>query len=190
MNKGIKFLLIIGTLFLMSIFIAVAVVNQSIVNIPFDFGPARHFTLTNFYLRQYLFWAAVVVLILLLIALLVIIFYPKTRNQFMLKNNQGKLLVDKKAIEGLVQTSIDQNDFVDTPKVNVKATKNKIKINVKGQLKKTSSLIAQTERWATGVEQQIKNLLGSGEKVAVNVNFTSFEDEKRMQQAQSQPRVE
>ena len=66
---------------------------------------------------------------------------------------------------------------MDTPKVNVIATKNKLKVNVRGQLKKTSALIDRTDNWAKGMEKQIHQLLGSKEKFSNNVKFYSFDSD-------------
>lgn len=64
---------------------------------------------------------------------------------------------------------------MDNPKVNVAATKNKIKVNVRGQLKKTSGLVGQTDRWAKNVETKIKQLVGADEKVSIKVKLQALE---------------
>ena len=66
---------------------------------------------------------------------------------------------------------------MDTPKVNVIATKNKLKVNVRGQLKKTSALIDRTDNWAKGMEKQKHQLLGSKENLSINVKFYSIDSD-------------
>ena len=53
-------------------------------------------TLTNYYMQQYIFWAAVVFAVLAIIILLVVLFYPKSRGTFVMKREDGKLTIDKK----------------------------------------------------------------------------------------------
>ena len=64
---------------------------------------------------------------------------------------------------------------MDNPKVHVTATKNKLKVNVRGQLKKTSGLIGQTDRWAHNVETNLRQLIGTDEKVSIKVKFQAIE---------------
>ncbi|MBO1307626.1 alkaline shock response membrane anchor protein AmaP [Enterococcus sp. 669A] len=192
MNKGLKSLLIVISLILLSVFLSIVVINSHIVNIPMQLGPARYFTLTNYFAQQYLFWVGAVLAILMVVAILVIIFYPKTTGKFTLKDNHGKLSLDKRAIEGYVRTSINQGDFMNSPKVSVKATNNKIKVKVKGNLNRTSSMIGKMDLWAAQMQDELMRVLGPNEKVLVDVKYVGFEEEQKREQASSsdQPRVE
>lgn len=82
-------------------------------------------------MQQYIFWVAVGLAILLIIALLIVIFYPKTIGTFLLKKGDGELTLDKKAIEGMVRSHLNEDEFIHSPKVNIKATKNKIAVQLK-----------------------------------------------------------
>lgn len=148
--------------------------------------------MTNYIAQQYLFWVGAVLAILMLVAILVIIFYPKTTGKFTLKDNHGKLSLDKRAIEGYVRTSINKGDFMNSPKVNVKATKNKIKVKVKGNLKRTTSMIGKMDVWAAQMQDELMRVLGPNEKVVVDVKYVGFEDDQKRETAASsdQPRVE
>ncbi|WP_313630791.1 alkaline shock response membrane anchor protein AmaP [Enterococcus devriesei] len=190
MNKGLKAILIIFFLILLSIFVPVMAIYYFVASNPFDLSALQEFVLSNTYAQIYLFWVAAALAILSLIAILIIIFYPKRITKFILHEQKGKLLLDKRAIEGYVRTSLKREDFMDTPKVNVTATKNKIKVNVRGQLKKTSSLIGRTDSWAQGVETHIRQLLGPEEKVNIKVKFQALEPETSPATTVNRPRVE
>ena len=72
------------------------------------------------------------------------------------------------------------------PKVNVKATKNRISVKIKGRLKRTSALVGKTENLMTEIQQDLQRTLGSSEKVKVDVSYTNYEE----QNTTENPRVE
>lgn len=177
MNKGLKAILIIILLILLSIFLPIIAIYYFVASKSLDLTSLQRLVLTNEYIQSYLFWAAVVLAILTVVIMLIILLYPKRVSTFILKEQRGALALDKRAIEGYVRTSLKQENFMDTPKVNVIATKNKLKVNVRGQLKKTSALIDRTDDWAKGMEKQIHQLLGSKEKFSINLKFYSFDSD-------------
>ena len=124
MNKGWKIIGIIASLFLLSVLLGVAVINAPYI-MPKQLERFRFFVITNYYMQQYLFWAAVVFAILVFILLLVVLFYPKSKGTFVLKQKDGTLTLDKKAIEGLVRSQLHEEEFVGSPKVKIRSTKNK-----------------------------------------------------------------
>ncbi|MDB1750097.1 alkaline shock response membrane anchor protein AmaP [Enterococcus avium] len=189
MNKFLKTILIIFSLVLLSIFLSVVAIYYFIASNPLDFSSLQQFVLTNQYAQLYLFWVAAALAILTVIGIFVIIFYPKRVTKFSLKENRGELALDKRAIEGYVRTSIKQEDFMNNPKVNVAATKNRIKVNVHGQLKKTSGLIGQADQWAKNVETKLRELLGSEEKVSIKVKLQAIEPTSS-EATVTRPRVE
>lgn len=189
MNKILKTILIIFSLVLLSIFLSVVAIYYFIASNPLDFSSLQQFVLTNQYAQLYLFWVAAALAILTVIGIFVIIFYPKRVTKFSLKENRGELALDKRAIEGYVRTSIKQEDFMNNPKVNVAATKNRIKVNVHGQLKKTSGLIGQTDQWTKNVETKLRELLGSEEKVSIKVKLQAIEPTSS-EATVTRPRVE
>ena len=66
--------------------------------------------------------------------------------------------------------------IIHSPKVNVKATKNKIAVNVKGELKRTSALIGKTGTLMKEIENEVQHILGTKEPVKVSVKYTGFEE--------------
>ena len=59
MNKGLKITGVIMSLLLLSVFLAIALINAPYI-MPEQLERFRFFTLTNYYMQQYIFWAAVV----------------------------------------------------------------------------------------------------------------------------------
>lgn len=107
-------------------------------------------------------------------AILVMLFYPNSQQNFTLQSDGGRLTLEKKAIEGLVRAKLSTRDFVEKPKVTVHATKNKIQVKINGQLRRTSSLINQTETLTTEIRQELQQLLGQ-RQVHVDVTFTDWQ---------------
>lgn len=104
--------------------------------------------------------------------------YPKVKQTFVLKEEKGRLSLDRKAIEGFVRTKTQNVGFVASPDVKVRATKNKIRIKIKGQLNRTSAHIGKTETLMKEIQQELQEILGSQEKIKVDVAYKSFDDEQ------------
>ena len=189
MNKGWKTLAIVVSLIFITVLLPILLLGNPYFSLPFGLDRKERFIsffFTNYFLQQYLFWAAAVLIIFFLCVILVIIFYPRTKATFVLKEDKGTLSIDKKAIEGLVRTKVSEKEFVDGPKVNVKATKNRISVKIKGKLKRTSALVGKTENLMTEIQQDLQRTLGSSEKVKVDVSYTNYEE----QNTTENPRVE
>ncbi|MGM9902586.1 hypothetical protein A5844_000101 [Enterococcus sp. 10A9_DIV0425] len=177
MNKGVKIIGVIVSLLFLSVLLIIALVNAPYV-LPEQFERFRFFTITNYYMQQYLFWAAVIFAIVIVLVLLFVLFYPKSKGTFVLKQKDGKLVLDKKALEGLTRSYLHEEEFIHSPKVKVHATKQKINIHVKGDLKRTSSLIGQTGALMHEVQQQIIRVLGPEQNIKVAVTYNSYQAEK------------
>lgn len=189
MNKGWKTLAIVVSLIFITVLLPILLLGNPYFSLPFGLDRKERFIsffFTNYFLQQYLFWAAAVLIIFFLCFILVIIFYPRTKATFVLKEDKGTLSIDKKAIEGLVRTKVSEKEFVDGPKVNVKATKNRISVKIKGRLKRTSALVGKTENLMTEIQQDLQRTLGSSEKVKVDVSYTNYEE----QNTTENPRIE
>ena len=181
MNRGIKAIGIIISVILMSVMLMVIAISSPYLNLPFGIGRGEFLrnSLANYYFRQYLFWIALAVTVILLIVILVLIFYPRVKQTFVLKEDKGRLSLDKKAIEGFVRSKLRGVGFVSSPDVKVRATKNKIKVKVKGQLTRTSSLIGKTNALMTEIQNDLQEILGSQEKIKVNVAYKTFDEEEK-----------
>ena len=123
------------------------------------------------------------------LSILFILLFPRRKGTFELKEEQGKLVLHRKAIEGFVRSSLQDSDFLEAPTIRVKATKRRIKVNVKGTLKRTADLI-QTEAWSKTMEERLARLVGTGHKITIDVHFEDIQSMKRPQQQQTQARVD
>ena len=79
---------------------------------------------------------------------------------------------------------------IDKSQVNIKATKNKIAVTVKGELKRTSSLIGKTRILMDEIEKEVKQLLGTDEQVKVSVKYTGYQAPTNKYQTNEHARVE
>ena len=147
MNKVVKILLLLGSLILMALFGAVAITTWSADTAWQPPDNVQWFLQDNEYARQAIFWVALVLLGIMLFSIFILLF-PRRKGTFELKEEQGKLVLHRKAIEGFVRSSLQDSDFLEAPTIRVKATKRRIKVNVKGTLKRTADLIGQTEAWS------------------------------------------
>ncbi|MFD1410299.1 alkaline shock response membrane anchor protein AmaP [Lapidilactobacillus gannanensis] len=184
MNRFVKALCII-----LSLLLAILLLIVMILGAPYlDLQPAHFFDslFLNRYFWQSSFWLAASLMVLLITSLLIVLFYPKLQQQFILKSSGGQLVLEKKAIEGFIRSKLSSNDFVGQPKIKVRATKHKIRVLIKAQLKRTSSLINQTDTFRWEIQQELQQLLGIKEKVVVDVNFIDYQDHK---QSVNNPRV-
>ncbi|NTQ01559.1 alkaline shock response membrane anchor protein AmaP [Enterococcus faecium] len=177
MNKGLKIIGVIMSLLLLSVFLAIALINAPYI-MPEQLERFRFFTLTNYYMQQYIFWAAVLFAVLAIIILLVVLFYPKSRGTFVMKREDGKLTIDKKAIEGLVRSHLHEEEFIHSPKVRIRSTKNRIHIHVNGDLKRTSSLVGKTGVLMQDIEEEVTKVLGTKETVKVAVTYSGYEEQE------------
>ena len=124
-------------------------------------------------------WVALVLLGIMLFLFLFILLFPRRKGTFELKEEQGKLVLHRKAIEGFVRSSLQDSDFLEAPTIRVKATKRRIKVNVKGTLKRTADLIGQTEAWSKTMEERLARLVGTGHKITIDVHFEDIQSMKR-----------
>ncbi|EPH99912.1 MULTISPECIES: alkaline shock response membrane anchor protein AmaP [unclassified Enterococcus] len=175
MNRGVKVISVIGSLLLLSVLIILALINVPYL-MPIPLERFRFFTLTNYYVQQYAFWVAIGFICLIILFWLFLLFSPKAKETFVLKRQDGTLTLDKKAIEGLVRSQLHQEEFIDSPKVNVHATKRKIDVKIKGQLKRTSSLIGQTGTLMKTIEEHIQSVLGTRDNVKVAVRYSGYQE--------------
>lgn len=178
MNRGIKAIGIILSLLLLIVLVMMALISAVYLQLPIGIrgvGFLRN-SLTNTIFNQLLFWIAIVFAVVLLIVIFVLIFYPKTKQTFVLQEDHGRLVLDKKAIEGFVRSKLASVDFVSTPKVKVRATKNKIKVYVAGQLARTSMLVDKTGTLVEEIRSELQSILGSEAQVKVEVKYDGYEE--------------
>lgn len=175
MSKFSKTLFILLDLIVLSLVSVPIVLYFSVAQVDWNVTSIEGFYLHNQWAVQYFFWVALAIAILLILGILMILFWPRATKDFSHKVDKGTLNVSQKAIEGFVFSSVAKENFVQSPKVVVHATKRKLAVAVKGQLRRTSNLLDQEEQWTKRLEQQLKQLLGIERNIKVNVKFQSTE---------------
>lgn len=126
-----------------------------------------------------IFWIAAVLTVILLLAVLWVIFYPKAKRDFVIKEQNGRLAVKDRAIKGLVAATVSEKDFVSQPMISVAATKRKIKVLIKGDLKRTSGLVGRTAEWTEEIRQQIRQTVGTDYDIQVEVAYKNLEKDSK-----------
>ena len=87
-------------------------------------------------------------------------------------------MLHRKAIEGFVRSSLQDSDFLEAPTIRVKATKRRIKVNVRhtetnGRFNWTNRSLVKT------MEERLARLVGTGHKITIDVHFEDIQSMKR-----------
>lgn len=177
MNKIVKVVSIIGCLMLLTVLLESVLINTPLL-LSEKLGRFIYFMVTNDYWRQYTFWVALVFSIVTVILFFIVLFYPKYKSTFVLKQKNGKLTLERKAIEGIVRSNLHEKEFIGSPKIKVNATKNKINVHVKGELKKTSSLVGKTNNLIQEIKEQLIQVLGARQDIRIYVTYNECHKQK------------
>lgn len=175
MNKFSKTLLIIFSLLFMTVCVFAVSVTWPWAQNSEIWGSIRYFFTTNYYAYSAIFWIAIACLVAFIVGILVILFYPKATTTFTLKDDRGKLSVHSRAIEGIVRSMLNEDDFIRAPRIKVQTLNHRIKVNVKGSIKRTSALVDHADEWSASVEDRIKNLVGPHHSVKVYVRLERYQ---------------
>lgn len=174
MSKEVKIISIMVSLILLTVLLGVALINEPYL-LPEQLDDFRFFIISNYYMQQYFFWTAIALSIAIIILLLIILFYPKSKRTFVLKHKDGKLILDKKAIEDFVLSNLSEKEFMHYPKVKVYSTNNKINIHVKGDLKRTSSLIGKTNSLIQEIKEKVEQVIGEDQNIKIGVTYNGYQ---------------
>ena len=131
--------------------------------------------LKNTLLLQLVFWMSMAMGIVSIIIFLYLILYPRRESKFVVPGTNGSLTIDKSAIEALTKASLDEKNFIASPRVKVNAIRKKLHISVIGELKRTSQLINQEEAWKNHLRNDIRRLLGEEKDIKIDIDlFNSY----------------
>lgn len=177
MNKIVKVVSIIGCLMLLTVLLESVLINTPLL-LSEKLRRFSYFMVTNDYWRRYAFWAALVFSIITVVLFFILLFYPKYKSTFVLKQKNGKLTLERKAIEGIVRSKLHEKEFVGSPKIKINATKNKIDVHVKGKLKKTSLLVDKTNNLIQEIKEQLVQVLGTKQDIKIYVTYNEYRKQK------------
>lgn len=123
-------------------------------------------------LANYIFWAALILFVVALVALLVVSFWPRTRSELSLQSKGDTLALNKSAIEGVVKSVVETNDYMTNPKVSVKLHKKKFKVHLKGDIIPRTAVAEKAELLKVEVVGSLKEFVGLNYPIKFTVEVT------------------
>jgi hypothetical protein len=129
------------------------------------------------YMPDYLFWGSITLAVLLIIVLIVIVCYPRTYIDVALISNNGNLTLKRSAIEGFVNEKVKENDYLKNSKIYVSLYKNKIDIDIKGEIIPRVEVAQKAKVLEQEIIEGLKNFFGLEQAVKLNVEVTSLSKE-------------
>lgn len=100
-----------------------------------------------------------------------------------LTSNNGDLTLKKSAIEGFVGEKVKENDYLKNSKIAVSLFKNKIKIDIKGEIIPRVEVAQKTQVLEQEIIEGLKKFFGLEHtvKLKVKVNTLSKDDNPKRQ---------
>lgn len=140
----------------------------------------HRFIMTNEYWRLFSFWAAVVLGVISVLGFIIVLFYPCQVDAYVFKDKNSQLRISRKALLGFVTASLEDQTFVNNPKIKINIRRKKIKVQVRGELNNSASNVAEIEQmWADQLTQDLTNLIGLKQKKTVRVNLATSKKSKK-----------
>lgn len=174
MTKIQKIILILLNVVFFFYIVVISLSLYPIMALPMDLQFFSQLILKNTILLQLVFWMSMAMGIVSIMIFLYLIFYPRRESKFVVPGTNGSLTIDKSAIEALTKASLDEKNFIASPKVKVSALRKKLHIRVIGELKRTSHLINQEEAWKSHLRNDIRMLLGEEKDITIDIVFFDF----------------
>lgn len=174
MTKIQKIILILLNVVFFFYIVVVSLSLYPIMALPMDLQFFSQLILKNTLLLQLVFWMSMAMGIISIIIFLYLILYPRRESKFVVPGTNGSLTIDKSAIEALTKASLDEKNFIDSPRVKVSAIRKKLHISVIGELKRTSHLINQEEAWKNHLRNDIRRLLGEEKDIKIDIDLFNF----------------
>lgn len=180
-----KILIVVGII--LAAPLAVALIWQ---NWTATLGTATPMSLRFDWLMQYgpmyLFWGGVALAILLVILFLVVLLWPRPRSLYLHQKADGQVTVSKKAIENFTLSALRQEPYIGNPKVSAKLSRNKIKLNISGDLMNSMNAKQHTADFLNQLESDLRTCLGIAKEKRIAIRLVNFNAAKSNS---NQPRV-
>lgn len=188
LKKSLLFLLCIPPLVLFTI---VLYRSQTLVNFGWLKSYLNNLSSFWYYYNQTIFWLSLVLTISTLILMIAILFYPRDYSEVMLSEANGRLAIKKSAIENHVKSAIAASSYMASPKVNVKLTKKKCEVTVKGDIINGVDVVNRTNALQKEIIDGLNAYLGLNHDIYLNVKVLNTEaeqhKEKQAEVVESQP---
>ncbi len=179
MNKIWKWLVGIFLLLTISIFAFVMIENQTVTYLPFRLLSMYDYPFIGGIIPYFLFWGSMICSIILLVLLVVVIFYPSAKHSITLEDENGKLTIQKKAIEHFVLQIVRKEPFLENPSVKVVMRKKNIKVKIQGKMRKVIAVPQQQRLLIEEVTAELRQLLGTSDKLTTQVVLEDYQETKK-----------
>lgn len=124
------------------------------------------------YLTYFYFYGGITLLIAIFVYVLLMWFYLDRHDVLTLaEDKKGKLQLKSSAIESYVHLIIGENQWIDDAKVTVNSKKDKIFIDVSGNLRRTSGVIGKTDLLIQQIQTDLRTFLGIKKEVSIEITF-------------------
>lgn len=177
MSSGKKFILIVFDILLLSIVVPVAWDYYNIVAYNDTMSSSSQLLYVGEYMPMYLFWGNALLGVILILALIIIVFYPRTYIDIPLSNQEGKLTLKRSAIEGLVREKVIENDYLKSPNIDVILHRNKIDIDVKGEIVPRVDITEKAQLLEQEIVDSLKLFFGVNQPVKIKVEVNAINKE-------------
>ncbi|WP_288531986.1 alkaline shock response membrane anchor protein AmaP [uncultured Secundilactobacillus sp.] len=185
MRLIVKILIIIGIV--LAVPLAVALIWQNWTAALGTAAPESfHIDWLTQYGPIYLFWGGVVLAFGLLISLLLAIWWPRPRSLYLHQKDDGQITVTKKAIEKFTLSALQHEPYIGNPKVSAKLSRNKIKLNIRGDLMNSLNAQQHTADFLAQLETDLRRCLGISQKKRIVIKLDNFNTARSQSK---QPRV-
>ncbi|HAP3831795.1 TPA: alkaline shock response membrane anchor protein AmaP [Enterococcus faecalis] len=125
-------------------------------------------------MAQFLFWISALLLILVFISLFVILLYSKVSSFIEKKVYSGKITIQKKVIENFVLIAAKEEPFLVDPTVKAVIKKKKIKIYVRGQIRKAFQTTERQTAFIRKVNTDLNQLFGVEQTILTEIIFKDY----------------
>lgn len=131
-------------------------------------------------LTNYIFWTAFVFAVIILMVVILVIFYPSAYTEVELNDSKtGTLLLKKSAIEGYVQTIVNESGYMKSPSVKAILYRKNFKIIVAGKVVPRVAVIEKTHQLSLDIQNGLEQFFGIEKKVNFAVNVKHIEEKKK-----------
>jgi hypothetical protein len=176
-SSGKKFILIVFDILLLSIVVPVAWDYYNVVEYNDMMSTSSQLLYVGEYMPMYLFWGNAILAGILILALIIIAFYPRTYIDITLSNQGGKLTLKRSAIEGLVREKVIENDYLKSPNIDVILHRNKIDIDVKGEIIPRVDIAEKAQLLEQEIVDSLKLFFGVDQPVKIKVEVNAINKE-------------
>lgn len=174
MSKFRKLLIIVFFVLVILSIVPTLIYYQDAVDLPFRIGNLESVRYIGEYVPVSMFWIAACVCVVSILWVIGVFFTSNKKLSYTFKTSKGMLTIEKNAVQGFVQSILEDYDFVGKPNVKVHLKKHTADIDVHAQLKRTSELYGKHEVIAQRIEQELADLMGVKDKITIRVRYTGY----------------